>query len=405
MNKLAWTLVATMGISLCATVIEPGKLPENFDPNKVEIRKLVESTPRGGLPNFYAKLDSKQDTVIAYFGGSITAQAGYRVHSLKYFQEEYKETKVAEINAAIGGTGSDLGAYRLEHDVLKFKPDLVFVEFAVNDGGASPYSIRQSMEGIVRHIWNELPSCDIIFVYTLTAGNVKELQDGKMQRSASVMEEIADYYQIPSIHMGVEIVALEKQGKLLMKASNEGMTRVSARNSTSPPTTMSMPKARSPSRTTASTHTTIPVTRSTWTPSSARSQRSRAQESLVPRRTSPSQWFPIALKMSSPFHSETQPSSSRDHAKSSQKTIRSPGISLTERTNSTSSNQAQKLPLSIRDCGQPSTTSSDHKGESSKSSTMEKSAGKQECSTPTAPITDLQQSDCRMPKTKSTKSQ
>lgn len=229
MNKLAWTLVATMGISLCATVIEPGKLPENFDPNKVEIRKLVESTPRGGLPNFYAKLDSKQDTVIAYFGGSITAQAGYRVHSLKYFQEEYKETKVAEINAAIGGTGSDLGAYRLEHDVLKFKPDLVFVEFAVNDGGASPYSIRQSMEGIVRHIWNELPSCDIIFVYTLTAGNVKELQDGKMQRSASVMEEIADYYQIPSIHMGVEIVALEKQGKLLMKASNEGMTRVSGK--------------------------------------------------------------------------------------------------------------------------------------------------------------------------------
>ena len=104
----------------------------------------------------------------------------------------------------------------------------MFVEFAVNDRWRQPYSIAIDWKASSAHL-DELPSCDIIFVYTLTAGNVKELQDGKMQRSASVMEEIADYYQIPSIHMGVEIVALEKQGKLLMKASNEGMTRVSGK--------------------------------------------------------------------------------------------------------------------------------------------------------------------------------
>ena len=50
-----------------------------------------------------------------------------------------------------------------------------------------------------------------------------------MQRSASVMEEIADYYAIPTIHMGVEVIELERTGKLVMKASNEGMTRVSGK--------------------------------------------------------------------------------------------------------------------------------------------------------------------------------
>ncbi len=58
-----------------------------------------------------------------------------------------------EINAAIGGTGSDLGVYRLKQDVLDHKPDLMFVEFAVNDGATEPEQIYRSMEGIVRQTW------------------------------------------------------------------------------------------------------------------------------------------------------------------------------------------------------------------------------------------------------------
>lgn len=204
-----------------------GKVPGGFDAKKVEIRPLVESTARGGLPNFYRKLELGRTVKIAYFGGSITAQNGYRVHSAKYFQQQYPKAKVQGIHAAIGGTDSNLGAYRLEHDVLVHKPDLVFVEFAVNDGGARPYNIRRSMEGIVRHIWRSLPKTDIVFVYTIVAGNIKDLQAGKMSSSASVMEDIADYYGIPSIHLGVEIAKLEGEGKLVMKVKREGMTRVS----------------------------------------------------------------------------------------------------------------------------------------------------------------------------------
>jgi hypothetical protein len=43
------------------------------------------------------------------------------------------------------------------------------------------------------------------------------------------MEQLADYYNIPSIHMGLEVVRLEKEGKLQMKAPNAELTRVSGK--------------------------------------------------------------------------------------------------------------------------------------------------------------------------------
>jgi len=63
---------------------------------------------------------------IAYLGGSITAQEGWRPKTLNWFQEQFPSAKVSQINAAIGGTGSDLGVFRLKQDVLDQRPDLLF---------------------------------------------------------------------------------------------------------------------------------------------------------------------------------------------------------------------------------------------------------------------------------------
>ena len=178
----------------------------------------VECRARGGLPNFFAKLAAGAEVRIAYFGGSITAQPGWRPKTLRWFQDEYPKAKLSEINAAIGGTGSDLGAYRLGHDVLRHRPDLVFVEFATNDGGAAPEDIHRTMEGIVRQTWKADPATDICFVYTITAPFVATLQQGKFPRAASAMERVADHYAIPTIHLGMEVVRLAKEGTLLIAA-------------------------------------------------------------------------------------------------------------------------------------------------------------------------------------------
>ncbi len=178
-----------------------------------------ECHPRNGLPNFFAKANTAGAEIkIGYLGGSITAQPGWRPKTLAYFQQTYPKAKFSEINAAIGGTGSDLGVFRLKQDVLDHKPDLMFVEFAVNDGGASPEQIFRCMEGIVRQTWKALPECDICFVYTVTESLVPAMLEGKFQRSASAMEKIADHYGIPTIHMGMEVAKLAKEGKLVWKA-------------------------------------------------------------------------------------------------------------------------------------------------------------------------------------------
>ncbi|MES2595568.1 MAG: GDSL-type esterase/lipase family protein [Verrucomicrobiota bacterium] len=179
----------------------------------------LECHPRAGLPNFLHKVSQPgAELKVGYFGGSITAQPGWRVKTLEHFQKTWPQAKLSEINAAIGGTGSDLGVYRLQQDMLTQKPDLLFVEFAVNDGGAQPEQIIRCMEGIVRQTWRALPECDICFVYTLTEGLAPALMDGKFQRSASAMEKVADKYGIPTIHMGMEVAKLAKEGKLLWKA-------------------------------------------------------------------------------------------------------------------------------------------------------------------------------------------
>jgi lysophospholipase L1-like esterase len=207
---------------LCALLLSCG-LIQAAEPD-FPLADAQECRPRTGLPNFLAKSQltfgsgARQEVKVGYLGGSITAQAGWRVKSLAFFQRTYPGVKFTEINAAIGGTGSDLGVFRVQQDVLSKQPDLLFVEFAVNDGGAAPDQIIRCMEGIVRQTWRANPNCDICFVYTLVEGMAPGIADGKFQRSASAMEKVADHYGIPTIHFGLEVAKLSKAGKVLWKA-------------------------------------------------------------------------------------------------------------------------------------------------------------------------------------------
>ncbi len=211
-----------MRFLFCALLLSVGLLPA-AEP-EFPLVEAQECRPRTGLPNFLAKAQgvfgggAQAEVKVGYLGGSITAQPGWRVKSLAHFKQVYPNVKFTEINAAIGGTGSDLGAFRVQQDVLSKQPDLLFVEFAVNDGGAAPDQIIRCMEGIVRQTWRANPSCDICFVYTLVEGMAPGIAAGKFPRSASAMEKVADHYGIPTIHFGLEVSRLSQDGKLLWKS-------------------------------------------------------------------------------------------------------------------------------------------------------------------------------------------
>lgn len=185
---------------------------------------------RDGAPNVLKKLQAGGEVTVAYFGGSITAAEGWRPCSFEWLQKEFPQATLRPINAAIGGTGSDLGAYRCDSDVLCYRPDLVFVEFSVNDTGQSPESIWQSMEGIVRQIWRQNIETDIIFVYTFCVGFEKEIEQGFYPSGASAMETLAERYSIGSVNFSVPIVERAQTGSLVYvsEVPVEGKTVFSA---------------------------------------------------------------------------------------------------------------------------------------------------------------------------------
>lgn len=176
---------------------------------------------RSGLPNVFARLKAGKPTVIAYLGGSITAGSGssdaarksWRALTTAWFTAQYPKTKITEVDASIGGTGSELGVFRLQKDVLDKKPDLVFVEFAVNDDILNQLT-GQSMEGIVRKIIAADPKTDICFVYTIHDRMRTDLNAGKLFWTMQLHETIADRYGIPSVNMGAAALDDMNAGKI-----------------------------------------------------------------------------------------------------------------------------------------------------------------------------------------------
>lgn len=192
---------------------------------------------RSGCPALFAKLKKGTPVTIVYFGGSITNHPGYRIYSEKWFKEQYPKSKITAINAGIGGTGSDLGVFRIDDDVIKYNPDLVFVEFAVNDAGTDSLTICRSMEGIVRKLRKSCPQADICFLYTLNQGMLAELMNGHLFKSMRYMEKIADYYGIPSVNFAPDVIRLMKQDSLVFKGEkgvDYGAKRVFTNDGTHP---------------------------------------------------------------------------------------------------------------------------------------------------------------------------
>lgn len=181
--------------------------------------EIAETHARNGLPNVTKKLAGGEEVRVAYLGGSITEAKGWRVLSREWLQKQYPEAEVGEIHAAISGTPSAFGAFRVGREVLEKKPDLLFIEFAANDSGTDPLRIRRAMEGIVRQTWRTDPATDICFIYTLTKNDLPAYQGGRLPVPVENMEKVAAHYGIPCINFGPAIARLEKAGELTFTGS------------------------------------------------------------------------------------------------------------------------------------------------------------------------------------------
>src|SRR5262245_35178076 len=74
---------------------------------------------RGGLPNTFARLRNGQTLRIAYIGGSVTENTGWRDNTTAWFNARWPG-KITEKNAGWSGTGTAIGALRFGRDVMTF---------------------------------------------------------------------------------------------------------------------------------------------------------------------------------------------------------------------------------------------------------------------------------------------
>lgn len=141
------------------------------------------------------KAQSGQDVTIAYIGGSITEGIGgtsdtcYAALSAKQFEQDYcVNSSVNFVNAGMSGTPSIIGCARVERDVTPHNPDIVFVEFAVNDGTET--EMKKGFESLLRTLLNLESQPAVILLFNIT-------EDGHTCKEH--MSEIGSHYDLGMI--------------------------------------------------------------------------------------------------------------------------------------------------------------------------------------------------------------
>jgi len=105
-----------------------------------------------------ADLENGCDVTIVAFGDSITA--GYAVRrGFPYFwksmlEKKYPDARIELINSGVSGDTSADGLARLDWAVLSYEPDLVTINFGINDCvlGVSLSEFRSNLRQMVRRI-------------------------------------------------------------------------------------------------------------------------------------------------------------------------------------------------------------------------------------------------------------
>lgn len=134
------------------------------------------------------RLDAGEPITLATIGGSITT--GYaaqppRERGWAALLAKSLGPKVRLVNAGVSGTDSAAGAQRLDKQVLAAEPDLVVVEFGVNDQWLDPAVRGSSFEAILRKLLTaKKPPAVVVLGLTQQGNQPRDTTDIQLQLAA-----------------------------------------------------------------------------------------------------------------------------------------------------------------------------------------------------------------------------
>jgi len=174
----------------------------------------------GYFENTYYKLTVDKKLTVGYIGGSIIQGASVqgtqtfnegkpvaagnekfidRMHS--FFEENFPDAEIHSINAGVSDTGSNFAIFRLEEDLMLrdegYIPDLVFLEFCVNDFNTFGQEHMELVyESLINNVYKINPNADIVCMLTA-------MRNYDAQKDAHI--NVATHYNIPIVDVGAAL--------------------------------------------------------------------------------------------------------------------------------------------------------------------------------------------------------
>lgn len=140
---------------------------------------------------------------LGFLGGSITqgslaSQPGrtYVQLTAQWWRRTFPRSTCSVVNAGIGGTTSHYGAARAVGDLLMYQPDLVILDFGVNDEPTPLF--QETYEGLLRKILS-WPSCPaVILLHNARYDNGHTAED--------LHGALGSHYRLPQVSVRASIL-------------------------------------------------------------------------------------------------------------------------------------------------------------------------------------------------------
>ena len=164
------------------------------------------------LKNLMKRAANGESLVIGFLGGSITQGSlsstpkncyAYLVY--EWWKKSFPNAAFSFVNGGIGGTTSHYGGARAWKDVLCYRPDIVTVDFSVNDDANEFF--EETYEGTLRRLLAAPSDPAVVVLNNVFYDTGKNAQD--------YHNRIADHYGIPHVSIKDTVYPDVESGKIV----------------------------------------------------------------------------------------------------------------------------------------------------------------------------------------------
>nr|WP_319509496.1 GDSL-type esterase/lipase family protein [uncultured Draconibacterium sp.] len=146
-----------------------------------------------------------------YFtGGVVNTLAAYPHLFLKFLKENYPKAVINCITTSIGGEEAEQGAKRFKDDVLCMKPDLLFIDYALNDRRIGVERAETAWRAMIE----EALEADIKLVLLTPTPDLKEdilNENAPLVGHVRMIKKLGEEYQIPVVNVYAKFKKLKQE--------------------------------------------------------------------------------------------------------------------------------------------------------------------------------------------------